>query len=502
MLGVVTAGMGLVGPMSMAHGSEDVDYLTAPVVETKVLDWGHRPAWSPDGTKLAFLGLQHHFGAGLAYELDLATGEVRCLTCHLENGSVLRVYYLPDGSFLFQAPATPLYPTSPADTSIPEHFNCAIAGREHQLGLGTDDVSGLFRCELYWLPASLEGPLQPLGVHSFEEVAIDPSTSRISWVVPAGAVTPDWQIWLGDLVHEGQHAQLINRQQVFTTFPESVADPPVMAWIEVMDFFVGREAMLIYARLIGTENQGDGEVLELDLATGALTNHSNNPAHEEAHLFFPDDTFALNERDDGLWALQLDGTGQHTRRFADGIGAVSSPDGHRVAYAKETAGPGGLWVATFGGAPSGPLDDGRPSDVVSEPPATSLPSTGSAAHVVGLAMLVLAFASRQVRGTSQHSVTPAATGVNPFVSRSGRFESDRVHHASARPVDVRVPVRYGTEVHTPSDHEGDRAGESREVAIVSCWAGHPASAVASRSHVASGHARGRGPRATPRPRTP
>lgn len=411
-LGVVAAGPGLVGPMPTAQGSEPVDYLTAPVAETQVLDWGHRPVWSPDGTGLAFLGLQHHFGAGYAHELDLATGEVRCLTCHLENGSVLRVYYLPDGSFLFQAPATPLYPTSPVDTSIPERFNCAIAGREHQLGLGTDALSGLFRCELYWLPASLDGPLQPLDVHSFEEVAIDPTTSRISWVIPASPAAPDWQIWLGDLVHDGQQAQLVNRERVLATFPASVVEPPLLAWVEVMDFFLGDDAILLYGRLVGADNLGDGEVLELDLATGALTNHSKNPAHEEAHLFFPDDTFALNERDGGLWALQLDGTGQHTRRFADGIGAVSSPDGRRVAYAKETAGPGGLWVSTFDAAPSRPRDDGRPSDGAAEPSATSppgeggsvptassLPATGSAAHVVGLAMLVLAFASRPRSGS-------------------------------------------------------------------------------------------------------
>lgn len=394
MLGTVTAALTFVGRMPIAHGSEAVDYLNAPVVETQVFDWGHRPAWSPDGTKLAFLGLQHHFGAGYAYELDLATGEVRCLTCHLENGSVLRVYYLPDGSFLFQAPATPLYPTSPVDTSIPEHFNCAVAGREHQLGMGTDDVSGLFRCELYWLPATLEGPLQPLGVHSFEEAAIDPSSSRISWVVPASAATPDWQIWIGELVHDGQQAQLVSRQQVLTTFPASVVEPPLLAWIEVMDFFVERDAVLLYARLVGPENQGDGEVLELDLTTGVLTNHSHNPAHEEAHLFFPDDTFGLNERDGGLWALRLDGTGEHTRRFADGIGAVSSPEGRRVAYAKETAGPGALWVATFDSDAAGPVGDGPSSNGTIQPRATSHPATGSAGHVVGFALLVLAFVTR------------------------------------------------------------------------------------------------------------
>lgn len=334
-----------------APRSAAVDYLHAPVTETQVLDWGHRPVWSPDGTKLAFLGLNHHFGAGFAYELDLATGAVRCLTCHLANGEVLRIYYLPDGSFLTQAPATPLYSATGVDTSVAEHFNCSILGKEHQTGLPTDAASRPFRCELYWLPATLDSPPQPLGVHSFEEVAIASDRLHIAWVVPASPATPEYQIWTGDLAHDGTHMELTNRKQVFRTFPNSVTNPPTMGWAEVMDFFPSNNELLFYATVFGDEgghsHAGDGEVFALELATGTLTNHSKNPAHDEAHLFFPNATFALNERDGGLWALQLDGTGQNTREFARGIAAVSSPDGRRVAYNKTTTGAGGLWIAEF-----------------------------------------------------------------------------------------------------------------------------------------------------------
>ena len=333
-----------------AGGPEGIDYLHAPVTETRILDWGHRPAWSSDGTKIAFLGLNNHFGAGYADELDVATGTVRCLTCNFDNGQVLRVYYLPDGSFLLQAPATPLYSRTGVDTSVAEHFNCAILGREHQLGVGSDALSQPFRCELYWLPASLGSPPQPLGIHSFEEVAMANGRMTISWVVPASPAIPEFQIWTGDLVSRDSGMEVVNRQMVYRTIPDTISNPPAMIWLEVMDFYPDNDALLFYGR-IATDAaggpRGDGEVFELDLETGAITNHSQHPAHEEAHLFFPDGTFALNEREGGLWALKLDGTGQSTREFAQGIAAVSSPDGRRVAYNKETTGPGGIWIAEF-----------------------------------------------------------------------------------------------------------------------------------------------------------
>jgi hypothetical protein len=341
-------------PPTGARDSKPADYLRAPVRERQVLDWGHRPAWSPDGTKLAFVGLNHHFGAGYAYELDLRSGKVRCLTCDFENGQVLRVYYLPDGSFLLQAPATPVYSRTGVDTSIPEHFNCAILGREHQLGLPSDAVSEPFRCEVYWLPASLDSPPQPLGVYSFEEIAIANGKMRISWVVPSTAATPEFQIWTGQLVRKGAGVALVRRRMVFRSLPDTVTNPPAMAWIEVMDFFPADDRLLFYARIATDETgaRGDGEVFELDLARGSLTNHSKHPSHEEAHLFFPHGRFALNERDGGLWALKLDGTGERTREFAQGIAAVSSPDGRRIAFNKETSGDGGLWIAEFGRRPA------------------------------------------------------------------------------------------------------------------------------------------------------
>lgn len=76
-----------------------------------------------------------------AYELDLRTRKVRCLTCQWGTGGlVTRIYYLPDENFLIEA--------------------------------GPDDAN----TELYWMPASLSSPPQALEAKAVGE-APPPGTS-------------------------------------------------------------------------------------------------------------------------------------------------------------------------------------------------------------------------------------------------------------------------------------------------------------------------------------
>ena len=65
-----------------------------------ISSFGERAAWSPDGTKLAFIGSSY----GDAFEYDLRTGKVRNLTGHSANQGFLRVHYLPDGNLLLLGP--------------------------------------------------------------------------------------------------------------------------------------------------------------------------------------------------------------------------------------------------------------------------------------------------------------------------------------------------------------------------------------------------------------
>ena len=63
---------------------------------TQITEFGERPVWSPDGKKIAFMDREF----GDAYELDLASGEIECITCEFEHEGFLRVHYMKDGDYL------------------------------------------------------------------------------------------------------------------------------------------------------------------------------------------------------------------------------------------------------------------------------------------------------------------------------------------------------------------------------------------------------------------
>ena len=94
--------LALTSAIGVRAAEAPVDYLNAEFAVERVLDWGERPVWSLDGTKIAFT--KSDVQDSPAYEMDLQTRNVRCLTCRWgANGLVTRVYYLPDNSYLLLA---------------------------------------------------------------------------------------------------------------------------------------------------------------------------------------------------------------------------------------------------------------------------------------------------------------------------------------------------------------------------------------------------------------
>ena len=245
------------------------DYFTAPFTMERVLDWGERPDWSPDGKKLVFT--RSDLADGPAYELDLATRKVRCLTCRFgANGFVTRIYYLADGSFLILGP--PSLQTAKARPGA-ESADTAIAGA------------------LYWMPASADFPPQPLGTAAWGELAVQRvqkgGEMRIAWGMQDGAVS---QLVSGTVVHDGSRAALVDRRIVYA-FDARKPAPGAPTFAEAYNISADGSRAMFWSVDPGTLDSG---MYEVDIASGRTREIAATPAHNETHVF-PDETYGLEE---------------------------------------------------------------------------------------------------------------------------------------------------------------------------------------------------------------
>lgn len=124
--------------------------------------FGGRSAFSPDGKKIVFVDKSY----GDAYEIDIATHEVRNLTAHLPHQGVMRIQYLANGDFLVTAPRVRSGPNT----------------RAH--------------LEMWVLDKTLKRGLQPLGQQVFEGIAVSRRKNLIAWTVIDPELKPkeSWQL--------------------------------------------------------------------------------------------------------------------------------------------------------------------------------------------------------------------------------------------------------------------------------------------------------------------
>lgn len=255
---------------SVAVAQQAPDYMSSDFEVNRVLDWGTRPDWSPDGKRIAFT--ESDLNNTFAFELDLETNEVRCLTCHMGvSGRVARVYYLPDSSFLILAPAG--YGNGSANSAL------ASASPRGQ--------------ELYWMPADLDGPMRSLGATAFGEIAISRNPAadgsvRIAW----GTVDGDaWLLESGALDLSNDQAVLTDRKTHYDSSRNEAGSPLTIA--ETYGFTDNDRKITFYTVLTGN-NTLNGEMYTVDVESGEVASLYDDPNHNETHLF-PADKYGLEE---------------------------------------------------------------------------------------------------------------------------------------------------------------------------------------------------------------
>jgi Tol biopolymer transport system component len=232
---------------------------SAPAVrqwdEAAWLSWfGERPAFSPDGKRVAFVGKLF----GDAYEIDIATRKVRNLTGHLPHQGVIRVQYLPNGDYLITAPRVLLGPAT--------RFNGAA---------------------LWVLDRNLEHGLIPLEQLVMEGVAISARTNKIAFTELPGT-DPGTEFYTADIVYRAGVPSLANKQRV-------ARETGCMG--ETQDFRnVDRE--LTYT-CYGKREEGRGSqagVYGVEIASGKVTRYRDNDnEYNEVEGISPDGSWTTVE---------------------------------------------------------------------------------------------------------------------------------------------------------------------------------------------------------------
>jgi Tol biopolymer transport system component len=289
------------------HLSANVEILTR---------FGERADFSPDGHRVAFMAKSF----GDAFVIDLATRQIRCLTCAVPGAAFLRVMHLAVGGYLLIGP---------------ERFEDVHVSRARDNEL--------------WFQADAPGarPVR-VGRRMAEGAAVSKRSSKIAFAVGHGqdASIPEGrtQIVVADLDVSGGEPVLRGDRVVVTSEGPGCS-------LEAQDFF-DEDRRLTYSCY---EPEGRASVWTVDLSTGERINHSAAiGSYNEVEGIFPDGQSACVESDHqsraygdpssfrniDVWKLRLDGTGRSFTRlttFNDHEGwkasnPVVSPDGRLMAF--------------------------------------------------------------------------------------------------------------------------------------------------------------------------
>jgi Tol biopolymer transport system component len=319
-------------PLLLLAGNPETD-LPANIV--RLTGFGERAAWSPDDQRIAFMSKSF----GDAFEIDLATRNIRLLTGHFVHPGFLRVQYLPDGDFFL------------------------IGARTF-----TDIRTTRSRDQEMWvMKADAGAPPVPLGHKISEGVAISRTRMKIAWSNTHGQypdVLPEGEsvIYTADIIYKDGAPALANKKEVLRArAPECT--------LEAQDFR-DDDRELIYT----CYRSPYADVFGVELATGKLTTYRKlGDEYNEVEGISPDGRWTLVEssREQGgpekqnsryidIWKLKLEpNSTDYVRltRWGDHEGykasnPVVSGDGKRIAFQSarnnEPAGVGhGIFILTL-----------------------------------------------------------------------------------------------------------------------------------------------------------
>ncbi|KFG91919.1 Translocation protein TolB precursor [Sphingobium herbicidovorans NBRC 16415] len=259
---LLTAALPLTAAPAATTTVASIDYLTAPFHQERLLDWGNRPNWSPDGRRITFT--KDDLVDSPAYEIDVRTKKVRCLTCKFgDTQFVTRIFYLPDNSFLIEAAP-------------------GMKG-------GSGGAADAARTQLFWMSKKLARPVS-LNSGAMGDIAIARSANAdgsvdIAWSRPTAT---GLELTKARLVNDGRTAQLADQQALYTYRP---GQPGPASFPEAYDFIDGGRSVMFWTTEVDAL---DSEMYKVDIATKTVSKVYATPSHNETHVF-PDERYGLEE---------------------------------------------------------------------------------------------------------------------------------------------------------------------------------------------------------------
>ncbi len=288
-----------------------------PEFHYKLLEYGERPYWSPDGKRIAFIESNY----GDVCELDLETRQVRNLTRDLgEHHSFLRVLFLPNGDYILIGPR-----------EFKDRY-----------------VSRRVESELWIMDREAKYPPKPLGRRIFEGCGVSRIGNRITYSMngnhdSAIGSPEDFEVHVTEIEY-GAEGPYLGRDRII--YRTRGYDP------EPQDFRREDKEVIMaeyYNPAEGKKRDYYCTVKGVDVETGEVRLYITEPhIHNECEGIFPtEDYICLESSCDGgpesptidLWKLKLDGSMERTRmtrmlwkRPWRATNSNVSPDGKWLAF--------------------------------------------------------------------------------------------------------------------------------------------------------------------------